>query len=113
MQQLRRHPRVTASPLSLEVRALARLEGSPQSTTLNKSFEARRRRLAPQDDGSLRLEVFRDAFDNFTARLRDLATPSARVLQIIGPSKTRAQSDPKRDAGNAGGAVHPQPVCKR
>jgi hypothetical protein len=41
-------------------------------------------------------------------QLPDLAARRARVLQIRSPKKERAQSDPKRDAGKTGCALHPR-----
>jgi hypothetical protein len=48
-----RHPRVTALPLSLEVRALARLEGWAASAFVASILRGSPKRLAPQDDAEV------------------------------------------------------------
>jgi hypothetical protein len=68
------------------------------STTLNTILRGSQE-LAPQDDGSLRLEVFREVLGKFTAHLRLLATGCARVLQIhFAPKKRGRREDRVRAA---------------
>jgi len=81
----RRHPRVTASPLSLEVRALASLEGWPQAPSPPPSFEARQRgeHLRMTSEVLSGCKILFD-FKNQT-HVRDLAAGGARGLRFVVP----------------------------